>query len=232
LYYFNARWYDPELGRFITEDPVKDGINWYGYANQNPLRYIDPTGLESADAAADWYDAIDEQNEGWEETQEFASTEMKEEGFYSPSDGYHTGGDYVKKEAKENVTEGSPVFPEESGKIKYLREEDPGSGFGIYVGIERPNGKMVEIIAHLKSVDPNLKVDSFVDKTTAIGLAGKSGNSEGAHVHKELQIDMPVNAVPDNLGKGVQAGSLFVVSEYEGYKGLTAPIDTPWFMKD
>ena len=28
LYYFNARWYDPQLGRFITEDPIKDGVNW------------------------------------------------------------------------------------------------------------------------------------------------------------------------------------------------------------
>ncbi|MBN2657013.1 MAG: hypothetical protein JXR86_08125 [Spirochaetales bacterium] len=31
LYNFNARWYDPELGRFITEDPIKDGLNWYAY---------------------------------------------------------------------------------------------------------------------------------------------------------------------------------------------------------
>ncbi|MBI9100623.1 MAG: RHS repeat-associated core domain-containing protein, partial [Spirochaetaceae bacterium] len=49
LYYFNARWYDAELGRFITEDPIKDGINWFGYANQNPLTFIDPTGLAADD---------------------------------------------------------------------------------------------------------------------------------------------------------------------------------------
>src|SRR5690606_25943229 len=29
LYYFNARWYDQEIGRFISEDPVRDGVNWY-----------------------------------------------------------------------------------------------------------------------------------------------------------------------------------------------------------
>ncbi len=27
LYYSNARWLDPNLGRFITEDPIKDGMN-------------------------------------------------------------------------------------------------------------------------------------------------------------------------------------------------------------
>ncbi len=51
LYYFNARWYDAELGRFTTEDPARDGLNWYVYVRNNPLRYVDPTGLESADAA-------------------------------------------------------------------------------------------------------------------------------------------------------------------------------------
>ena len=45
LYYFNARWYDPVLGRFTTEDPARDGVNWFVYVGHNPLRFIDPTGL-------------------------------------------------------------------------------------------------------------------------------------------------------------------------------------------
>jgi RHS repeat-associated protein len=44
LYYFNARWYDSELGRFVTEDPARDGSNWYEYCRDNPLKYTDPTG--------------------------------------------------------------------------------------------------------------------------------------------------------------------------------------------
>ena len=44
-YYFNARWYDPELGRFTTEDPVKDGGNWYAYVGNRPLVFTDPDGL-------------------------------------------------------------------------------------------------------------------------------------------------------------------------------------------
>jgi RHS repeat-associated protein len=50
LYYFNARWYDAELGRFVTEDPARDGSNWYEYCGNNPLVRIDPTG--KTDAAA------------------------------------------------------------------------------------------------------------------------------------------------------------------------------------
>ncbi len=55
LYYFNARWYDPELGRFISEDPIKDGVSWYVYCGNNPLVFIDPTGLETNYIIGDEY---------------------------------------------------------------------------------------------------------------------------------------------------------------------------------
>ena len=47
LYYYNARWYDSELGRFISEDPVGDpnNPNLYSYCANNSLSNIDPTGL-------------------------------------------------------------------------------------------------------------------------------------------------------------------------------------------
>ena len=46
LYYFNARYYDATIGRFINVDPIQDGLNWYVYANNNPLNRVDPTGLD------------------------------------------------------------------------------------------------------------------------------------------------------------------------------------------
>jgi len=46
LYYFGARWYSPEIGKFITVDPIQDGTNWYAYCYNNPLRFIDPSGLK------------------------------------------------------------------------------------------------------------------------------------------------------------------------------------------
>jgi RHS repeat-associated protein len=48
--YFGARWYEPEIGRFWSVDPVEfdEGnifsFNRYVYANANPYRYVDPDG--------------------------------------------------------------------------------------------------------------------------------------------------------------------------------------------
>jgi RHS repeat-associated protein len=47
LYYYRARYYDPKLGRFISEDPIgfEDGPNVYAYVGSNPVLRTDPTGL-------------------------------------------------------------------------------------------------------------------------------------------------------------------------------------------
>jgi len=47
LYYFNARWYVPETGRFISEDPIRDGTGWNRYVENNPMGVVDPMGLDS-----------------------------------------------------------------------------------------------------------------------------------------------------------------------------------------
>ena len=48
LIYYRARWYDPQHGRFVSEDPIgfSGGINLYGYVGNNPTNFIDPLGLE------------------------------------------------------------------------------------------------------------------------------------------------------------------------------------------
>ena len=43
-YYFGARYYDPDTGRFISVDPVRDN-HAFAYVSNNPMNYIDPTGM-------------------------------------------------------------------------------------------------------------------------------------------------------------------------------------------
>jgi RHS repeat-associated protein len=47
LSYFGGRYYDPEVGRWATPDPLGfvDGVNPYLYVNDNPVNLVDPYGL-------------------------------------------------------------------------------------------------------------------------------------------------------------------------------------------
>jgi len=51
LYYYRARYYNPYIGRFLQTDPVGyfAGINWYRYCRNNPVGYVDPSGLDLVD---------------------------------------------------------------------------------------------------------------------------------------------------------------------------------------
>ena len=45
-YYLRARFYNPVVGRFTQEDIYRDdGLNLYVYVINNPLLWIDPSGL-------------------------------------------------------------------------------------------------------------------------------------------------------------------------------------------
>jgi len=47
LYYYKARYYSTEMGRFMNMDPegYSEGMNLYAYVNDNPVNFNDPLGL-------------------------------------------------------------------------------------------------------------------------------------------------------------------------------------------
>jgi RHS repeat-associated protein len=74
LDYMHARYYDPNLGRFLSIDPVQGDVqkpqtwNRYAYATNNPLKFIDPDGNAEVEvkkyppSSKNWSDA---QKEAW-----------------------------------------------------------------------------------------------------------------------------------------------------------------------
>jgi RHS repeat-associated protein len=52
LYYYGARYYDPTIGRFVSPDTIVQNytnpqcFNRYSYVLNNPLKYVDPTGMK------------------------------------------------------------------------------------------------------------------------------------------------------------------------------------------
>jgi len=61
LIYMQARHYDPELGRFLSNDPVgfsaenPMSFNRYAYANNSPYRYVDPDGRNAVTAIGGFF---------------------------------------------------------------------------------------------------------------------------------------------------------------------------------
>jgi len=62
LYYHGARYYEPTISRWMSADPagfalsspnrsgysIIEAANWYAYVSNNPVIYVDPTGMEVA----------------------------------------------------------------------------------------------------------------------------------------------------------------------------------------
>lgn len=80
LYYYRARYYDPQHGRFVQRDPAgyADGINRYTYVGNNPVNWIDYLGLYQWNAWAKvynaeswWFEWEDDLEIGWGYTVDF-----------------------------------------------------------------------------------------------------------------------------------------------------------------
>ena len=105
LHYYCARWYDADLGRFISEDPVADpnNPNLYSYSGNNPLRFIDPTGLSLEETWA-MQDELDAENDSF-----FTESELAAMGY--GGSGTDTGGsegsDSGSGDSKQNTQKGS-----------------------------------------------------------------------------------------------------------------------------
>ena len=84
LYYYGARYYDPYIGRFTQRDPIGDGVNWYVYTYNNPLKYTDPNGEEpvqdQAGTVAGFVDDFNKANPGPVKLSNFAPSVMNQEG--------------------------------------------------------------------------------------------------------------------------------------------------------
>ena len=61
-YHWN-RWRSEEGNSWLSQDPARDGLNWYGYAGQNPANFVDLWGLEQSKADLNWASIVQKEYE-------------------------------------------------------------------------------------------------------------------------------------------------------------------------
>jgi N-acetylmuramoyl-L-alanine amidase len=87
LYLMGARWYAPEMGRFLELDPIGEGGGWnlYNYVGSSPTLWVDPTGLSRQRALTPAQEV--------ERAQAAHSGDGKRHSMLgrAPSQGFHTG---------------------------------------------------------------------------------------------------------------------------------------------
>jgi hypothetical protein len=124
MYNYGYRDYKPEAARFTTEDPVRDGANWFAYVNNDPVNWVDPWGLSASDrensiidivintwnsviefAAYVWhnvtewhYEGRDEKNVVIETPQEIRDSRSENEWRREERDMFHQDGDIFHEE--------------------------------------------------------------------------------------------------------------------------------------
>ena len=155
LIYLRNRYYDPSIGRFITEDPIKDGLNWYVYCGNNPVNRWDPLGLTTL------LDVMRYANDNPDEAHAIFEKDPE---------------NYLKNIAKVcEPTTPVNIIEKESGTVIYTYVNVSGSGANsiisdmtyeeaAFIGIEKPwtgmhNGKPVISLAIQATSEPHVPIE-------------------------------------------------------------------------
>jgi RHS repeat-associated protein len=184
LYYYGARYYDPEIGRFISRDPIKgrllnpESLNRYIYCLNNPLKYMDPTGLVTMSNVETGVSITLTKN-GWIAKGEDGATITKTEIDSLIEQGTHLG-------AMAKILSVFGYCMEDASIIYYSEnpEEKPESPYGKFEG-------------HIKFMADGREVTLFLDLTNNIESSGHTfqlGINGPLEVHMILSKKMTLTA--------------------------------------
>ena len=154
LYDYGFRDYSPRNARFTTQDPIRDGRNWYAYCGGDPINYTDPNGLTTIVNEADGH-VLDVQRDGdtsilaypytpdgqrCEGPAQYYGKTMYEDSFISPDTGKPVGVIYPNQSIDQKMAELS-ISAGEMGYTKTWYESRSGGKLDIKAQMPGHEGK-------------------------------------------------------------------------------------------
>ena len=213
LIYMQQRYYDSQLGRFLSVDPITaysnpvGAFNRYWYANNNPYKFIDPDGRAGCAASRI---ATTCAGYGWGAV---ARTSFRSPADFGPiarsAQSWPTNDRAINKKDKPGEGGGyygdcrargcsrahagidiqgdknSPIYAFRDGVVIRADDKDV-NGYGLQVVIKHDGGVQTKY-AHLESIRVN--VGDHVGQDWRIGTMGRSGNTPiqgDTHLHFEV----------------------------------------------
>ena len=224
LIYLRNRYYDPQTGRFITEDPAKDGTNWYVYCGNNPVMFVDPSGLipslvDAAEMASRSYNTYDmlknglesrKLGEGWRLIDEWRGSEGLVIHIYVRGDGEHSS--YTGAKEYAFVNKGSSTWgdwvnnfqqpfgwstdmSESIAKAEYFSNSDWGNYEITFIGHSKGGAE-----AAANAIATNRNAILFNPAATALNEYGLNANTYSGGMTVYVVKGEPLNALNSLLG--------------------------------
>ncbi len=199
LYAFPARNYDPRTGRWLSVDPagpeltnpdrdnfmLVESTNWYSYVSNNPVKYHDPTGLESADAAYSWLQFFEnapdfqEPSDGRVTSRAGPRPPVVDPDTGRESGPIHRGWDYGPSE------QGGPPESYEASADGTVAGHGEHLTAGGYLILDHGDGW--ETHYYHQDIESMFEKGDEISQGQTVGVMGNSGVSSGPHLHFEIR---------------------------------------------
>ncbi len=189
LYNYGYRDYHPQIVRFSTVDPIRDGTNWFAYVNNDPINFIDLWGLlitdkDLAGVPPQYRQSLIEQyrkNKQQEDCYQWPlSSNVVTSEFGYRNDAIPNKHDGLDLRAQK----GTPVYAMADGKVSLADLEYSGSNSeSSYLVIQGTDGYEQRYV-HMDSF--TVEVNDAVTKGQLLGYTGDRKDSE-EHLHIEIR---------------------------------------------
>lgn len=134
----------------------------------------------------------------------------------------------------ENGTrDGEPILVVADGIVRVRKFDSGPSGWGNYVVIEHQGSPRYSLYAHLRDIDPGVKVNEAISRGCAVGTLGSTGGGAGgiAHLHFQFMNQLSLGgftapAVPGTFVEGSPEHHGWVYSQNRPCQSAVTPAGT------